>query len=151
MRCLFLFCSGFDYTLVDATPAAAQDVQGRSEAKANCAVAFVAAEKGDDERNVSKTAKEIRKWARKAQAECLVVNPFAHLTMQSASPDEALRLTRLLAERLRETASLPVEYSSFGWIKAFTCAVVGNTASQIWIEFPPEPSRKTCDGGDEVT
>jgi len=137
MRCLFLHCSKFDYKLAEATPAATQDTLGRSESLGDCAVAFVAVERDDDESSVTKMAKEIRKHIRKSQAASVVVNPFAHLTAKSSSPDDAHRLTKLLADRLSETADVPIEYSSFGWIKEFTCAVLGEVTAQIWIEIPP--------------
>lgn len=128
MKCLLLHCHSFDYALDHPTPAAerAENDTGHHE---DVLVAFVAAEPGDREK-VGRAAKEIRRQARRASARMIVINPFVHLTERPATPAEAAEVGRRLIERLRETADLPVEYTSFGWYKRFDLHVLGHDQSQ---------------------
>lgn len=137
MRCLALHCRTFEYRLAQATPAAAPDEADRTDVHKNCLVIFVAVERGDGEREISRCAKDVRKLARKAGATSIAVNPFAHLTRAGAAPDVALSGCLALRDQLARTADVAVWFTSFGWIKEFNCEVLGEVSAQQWIEHPP--------------
>jgi threonyl-tRNA synthetase len=134
MRCLVLHCSSFSFVLKEQTAVATKDILGRSESYSNCFVIFLAAEGADDDTIINRCAKDIRKYFRKSGATMIVVNPFAHLTAQAVDPTIALNCCQLLTRRLSETLDVPVVFSSFGWIKEFSCCVQGQKTAQLWIE-----------------
>ncbi len=137
MRALLLHCTTFRYRLVLDTPVSAADIIGRNKSVEDALVVFIAVESGDHEAVCSRMAKEVRKWVRRSGAAIILINPFAHLTAAPASAETALALSEALRDRLTETAEVPVEFTSFGWIKEFMCDVRGSAKAQIWIEIGP--------------
>jgi threonyl-tRNA synthetase len=109
-------------------------VAGAGESFVDVLVAFVAVEPGDSGQ-LTRAARAIRRQARRAGATTIVVNPFVHLTDDPAPPNDAADVGRQLVVRLRESADIPVEYTSFGWYKAFALDALGHENSQTFRVF----------------
>jgi threonyl-tRNA synthetase len=134
VRCLLVHCRSFSYRLDHATPVAEPGVEGSGESFADALVAFTAIEP-DDSSQVTRAARAIRRQAGRADAAIIVLNPFVHLTATPARPDEAVAVGRRLLARLRDSAAIPVEYTSFGWSKSFQLDALGHHDSQVFREF----------------
>lgn len=133
-----MHCRSFSYRLDHPTPVADPGVEGARESFGDALVAFVAMEP-DDSTQVVRAARAIRRQAKRAGATSIVVNPFVHLTDNPAPPSEAAEVGRQLHARLGESADVSVEYTSFGWYKAFQLDALGHESSQVFREFRETP------------
>lgn len=98
-------------------------------------VVFVAIEKQDLEKSVTAAAKDIRKIARKNKVPLVIINPFAHLSNNLASPDIAIDLLNKLLEKVDTSEDFETVRCVFGWYKEFTIDVLGHENSQIYREY----------------
>ena len=125
MKILGLQVKDFNYKLHHPTVIAEEDTPGRAHQCGPALILFLCAEEGDENINLNKLVKEIRKRARKANVEKIVVNPFAHLSDKRADGDLAKDLTNQILQRLKESWEGQTEYTSFGWYKEFQLDVLG--------------------------
>jgi threonyl-tRNA synthetase len=132
VKLLCLHADKFSYRFDHpTTPAADDHAPGETADYDDALVVFVAIEEGD-EHKIAHAAKEVRKVAREARVSRIVVNPFVHLTADPAAPEEARVDSSHLADRLKETFDGEVDYTSFGWYKAFRINVRGDDASMFF-------------------
>lgn len=135
MKFLFLHCQDFSYKTDHPTPVAEESKSGTGQHVTNAGILFLTVEAGDSEASVNAAAKEARKLARKAGAETLLINSFAHLSTNLAPPEEAQKLSALFAERLTATWEGTTITTPFGWYKSFHMNVLGHADSQVFREF----------------
>lgn len=107
----------------------------KPSAQKDTLVVFVTFEADDHEGKINPAAKEIRKLARRAEATCIAVNPFSHLSETLAPAETAIELSHKLVTRLQETAGMSVHYMPFGWYKSFKLNILAHDHSQVFRQF----------------
>ncbi len=101
----------------------------------NPLVIFTTIETHDNEKIITKAAKDIRRLARKNESREIIINPFAHLSANLAKPENATKILNLLTEKLSECNEFKTIRSVFGWYKQFLIDVKGHNNSQIYREY----------------
>jgi threonyl-tRNA synthetase len=135
MKILCLHCQDFSYVLDHPTAVAELNVEKNKANYKEALVVFITVEASDNSEKINSVAKEIRKLARKAETQCILLNPFSHLSTTLAPAELAKHLLKLLLDRLVETTDGEVIYTSFGWYKSFLLDVYGHDNSQVFREF----------------
>ena len=136
MKLLILDCRTFEYKLDHKTPVGEEIMPEMAQNKySNPLVIFTAIEDRDEDSEITKVAKDIRKIARANKSEVVIVNPFAHLSSNLAKPEKAVELLIKLTDRLKECPDFKTTRSVFGWYKQFTVDVKGHSNSQIYREY----------------
>ncbi|MBS3138861.1 hypothetical protein J4207_04100 [Candidatus Woesearchaeota archaeon] len=136
MKLLILDCNEFAYTLDHKTAAGEEIIESQKVGSyKNPLVVFVTIEEKDTEQTLSPVAKELRRIAQKNNVKHVILNPFAHLSSQLASPPKAIELLDFFAKKLKECNDFRTERSVFGWYKQFTIDVKGHEYSQIFREY----------------
>jgi threonyl-tRNA synthetase len=135
MKILCLYCREFHYSLDHPTVVAELNIEKKEANHENALVVFITVEASDSEEKINSVAKEIRKLARKSEAQLIVLNPFSHLSIALAPAELAKHLLKLLFERLIATTDNEVLYTSFGWYKSFLIDVYGHDNSQVFRDF----------------
>jgi threonyl-tRNA synthetase len=116
--------------------------KGRLE-EALCA--FIAVEKfdeGDAEAVVAEGTKQIADVAEQVHAKRIMLYPYAHLSSNLSSPDNAVKILKGMQETLSQ--NYEVCRAPFGWYKAFTLSCKGHPLSEL------SRSIKTGEAGGEV-
>lgn len=133
VRILALLCDEFRYTLERATIAVSADSgqAGFSEVRKHCLVMMVCVEPGDAEK-VSRGLKSLRRAFQGSGASSVVLNAFAHLGSELASPDVSEAVISRLADGLAQR-DIPVHVTPFGWYKSFQMSVSATAGAQRFI------------------
>lgn len=119
MRLLLLHATRLTYELTEKTPLAEEITKDQKVADAGeCLAVYVTVEK-DDPANLKSVIegahKEIKAVYEKVGPKMIVLNPFAHLSKDLASPEEALSIMKMLEERLSQ--EYEVLRCPSGWYK----------------------------------
>jgi len=132
MRLLLLHVDYLDYAVTKATKYAEtvedSSRQGRME---EALVVFAAAERSDEEAIdavAQDTADVIRDVATKVATEKVVLYPYAHLSSDLASAENAVEIMRKI-ERL--LSGYDVLRAPFGWYKSFSLKCKGHPLSEL--------------------
>lgn len=140
MKLLLIHADFMEYR-VERKTRVAEPFQGDGERIDDVLVAFTAVEKGDSDAVVEKAAQEITDVARKVGASRILVYPYAHLSSDLSDPETAVRMLRLLAERLSD--GFEVHRAPFGWYKSFTISCKGHPLSELSREIEGEEEEVT--------
>ncbi len=136
MRALLIHAKKFWYkaktkAIKDAETPEEAPPSGEAE---NALIAFITVEEGDQEaaeKLVNNAAVDIASVAEKVGASEIVVYPYAHLSSKLAAPRMAVKILRMLAEKLREVSDKPVKRAPFGWYKEFYIHCYGHPLSEL--------------------
>jgi len=142
MRLLLLHVDYIEYAVTKATKHAETVAdslkQGRME---EALVVFVAAERRDEEAMdavAQDAADAIRNIATKVATARVVLYPYAHLSSDLSTPENAI-------EMLKKIEHLLVEYdvlrAPFGWYKSFTLKCKGHPLSELSRTIKPEQNQ----------
>ena len=114
----------------------------------NTLVAFITVEARDEDNiadAVGKAVEAIEDVYNRVKAESIVVYPYAHLSSELASPQNALEALRGIEEKLKEKGYRVVR-APFGWYKAFEIKCYGHPLSELSREVKPvKAERKTIE------
>jgi len=146
MRMLLIHAERFSFkALQKAVPSAESLEEVPSEGSfSNALVAFVTVEAGDEanpEDVAERGAAEIADVLRKVGAERVVVYPYAHLSPELADPATAIKVLRLLAEKLR-SSGIEVHRAPFGWYKSFEIKCFGHPLSELSRSVKPSSEKR---------
>jgi threonyl-tRNA synthetase len=103
-------------------------------------VVFAAVEKEDEknpEATVANAAAKIMKNAGDVKAKRIVVYPYAHLSPNLSSPENAMKALRALESLLKEKG-LEASRSPFGWYKSFEIKCKGHPLSELSAQIGSE-------------
>lgn len=136
MRLLILDCETFSYKLDHKTPVWEDVGEELMNGKySNPLVIFTTIEEKDNEKIISKVAKDIRKISRSNNIDLVIINPFAHLSSTLANPEKAIKILNDLVDKLKECSDFTTIRSVFGWYKEFLIDVKWHGNSQIYREY----------------
>jgi threonyl-tRNA synthetase len=123
MKLLLFHVDSFEYWTTRPTKLAEENPRENNR-KENATVVFTAVEPGDTEK-VNAAVDEIKKvqgWMHSAE---VFIYPYAHLSENLSSKDEAIAVMNSLCEKLG------CERAPFGWYKKFTLSVKGHPMSEF--------------------
>ena len=129
MKMLLIHAEKFRYKTKEKTRIS-EDIpeDKREKSFENALVAFIAVEKGD-EKDIDKiserAAKEILDVYNKVKASTIVLYPYAHLSSNLASPNDALNVLKKIEEKLN------CYRAPFGWYKEFEIKCYGHPLSEL--------------------
>ena len=92
-------------------------------------VIFTCVEKGDNNKTASKAIIELTESLKVINAKRIIIYPYAHLSTNLASPQEALKILKEM-EKISIDAGLEVYRAPFGWTKAFNIKVKGHPLAE---------------------
>jgi threonyl-tRNA synthetase len=155
MRILLIHADRFSFRVTGETAVAMPselEKAGREGEAAECLVAFMAAEKGD-EADVDSVARqvveEVLSLADQVGVRHLVVYPYAHLSSTLSSPRVAVRLLDEICRHLQGRNSLQVLRAPFGYYKSFDITCKGHPLSELAKTITPGTAAKAGAGAEE--
>ncbi len=145
MRTLLIHAKHFWYKARQKAIAEAEPPeQAPHEASAeNALVVFTTVEAGDSENPeqiVEEAASDVIDVAKKVGAETIVVYPYAHLSNKLAPPGEAVKILRMLAEKIGEQWTRVIR-APFGWYKEFKIHCYGHPLSELSRSYQVKASK----------
>ncbi|RLG99553.1 threonine--tRNA ligase, partial [Candidatus Bathyarchaeota archaeon] len=136
MKILLLHSDFIKYELVRKEIDLAEESDVKEESLKDLAVLFTCIEAGDHDETVSRAAEEVKETLNNLKVDRVLVYPYAHLSGNLAKPAEALKLIRLLAERIR-ALGFEVHRAPFGWNKSFSISVKGHPLAEQYMSVTP--------------
>ncbi|MFA4946299.1 MAG: threonine--tRNA ligase [Candidatus Micrarchaeia archaeon] len=139
-----LLCLHCDYVAYKPLKKALKNAAALSEEEKaggryeNCLLVFSTLEKGDDEAVVKKAAQEVRKHYGEVKAASVLVYPYAHLSANLASPDDAVRLLKAFHNAVKEFCP-EAGKSVFGYYKEFELKCKGHPLAELSKTITSEP------------
>jgi len=136
LKILLLHSDFIKYELVRKEIDLAEESNVKEESLKDLAVLFTCIEAGDHDETVSRAAEEVKETLNNLKVDRVLVYPYAHLSGNLAKPAEALKLIRLLAERIR-ALGFEVHRAPFGWNKSFSISVKGHPLAEQYMSVTP--------------
>lgn len=136
MKVLLLHSDFIRYELIEKEIDLAEESKVKEESLKDLAVLFTCIEVGDRDETVDRAAEEIKEALDNLKVGRVLVYPYAHLSGNLAKPAEALKLIRLLAERIR-ALGFEVHRAPFGWNKSFSISVKGHPLAEQYMSITP--------------
>jgi len=134
MRILCIHADRFSYETKERTKFAEDTTPDKKKAAVTEAlVVFTSVERADEpdlKAVASKAADSILELAGKLGTKKVVLYPYAHLSSELASPEDAQKGVKLLEEALVDKG-LDVVRSPFGWYKSFELVCKGHPLSEL--------------------
>ncbi|RLI04835.1 threonine--tRNA ligase [Candidatus Bathyarchaeota archaeon] len=142
MKILLIHADEFNYEAKQKALKKAEELKEdeRSYTTSEVLVVFCAVEKVDEknlEQVLKKTSDSIEEVAKKVKVENVVIYPYAHLSSDLASPDNAIKLLNQLCTVLAEK-KFKVKLAPFGWYKSFKLSCKGHPLSELSRTIVPE-------------
>ncbi|MCP1661899.1 MAG: threonine--tRNA ligase [Methanocalculus sp. MSAO_Arc1] len=131
MRLLLIHSDYIEYKAQKKTAMAEEDIRPQDSFE-DALTAFCAVESVDEEDIgdvVSQAAGEILGTAEKVGAFRVMIYPYAHLSTDLASPQQAVHALVALEKALE--GSIEVKRAPFGWYKSFTISCKGHPLSEL--------------------
>jgi threonyl-tRNA synthetase len=130
LKILQMHADFIEYTPVKKEIAKAEDIKPKTVREDDILVLFTAFEKGDDSELAKKAVSESADFLKKLGTKRVLLYPFAHLSQNLASPDDALKLLLGMEQEAKE-AGLEVHRAPFGWTKALQIKVKGHPLAEM--------------------
>jgi threonyl-tRNA synthetase len=141
MRVLLIHADKFEYEVKDPTKMAEKLPEGSPKKHSfdEVLVAFSTIESSDDDAEAiaQAVAEDFADVFAKVKAERMVLYPYAHLSPNLASPEQAIGVLKAVESAIREKG-IEVHRSPFGWYKGFEIKCKGHPLSELSREFTAE-------------
>jgi len=114
---------------------------------ADCLIAFISVEKGDEsDTNLAaeKLVEEIIGISNQINEKNIILYPYAHLSSNLGAPKEAIEILKK-AESLLKEKNYSVTRTPFGWYKAFKLSCKGHPLSELSRQIDISPTAKKDD------
>ncbi|OYT34103.1 threonine--tRNA ligase [Archaeoglobales archaeon ex4484_92] len=134
MKLLLIHADCMEYEIKKKTKFA-EEFEKKREKLEEVLVVFTSVERGDNERIVSKAAREIRDVAKAVGTNTVLIYPYAHLSSNLADPETAVNMLKALQNELSD---LDVHRAPFGWYKSFKISCKGHPLSELSREIGGE-------------
>lgn len=135
MRLLIFQAHHFEYVASQpGSPLAAEQADPEQERIEDALIAFIQMEPRDEERDkavLDQAVKYFRWYARKRDAQRIVLHSFAHLAEERSSPEFALGFFQQLQEKL-EQYDYHVSQTPFGWGLEWDLKVQGHAYAKTF-------------------
>ncbi|NPB00468.1 MAG: threonine--tRNA ligase [Crenarchaeota archaeon] len=145
MRVLLIHAEKFSFKVRERALKNVPEIDEKlREGKAdNALVVFTAVEDFDTDSMsyLQKIARDIIDVAKKVNARCIVLYPYAHLSSNLARPDKALHIFDKLREVLEKNSreeGLEFMWAPFGYYKSFEIKCIGHPLAELSRTYSPE-------------
>jgi len=137
---------------IEYQPIEKEIAQAETAEKKNCRledvlVLFTAVEKADNESVGRKAISEIKGFLEKIKLNRILIYPFAHLSSNLASPNDALKIIKVMEEDAKKL-NIETYRAPFGWNKKFSISIKGHPLAEQSKTFGPESGKE--EGGKET-
>jgi len=141
MKVLLIHADRFEYEVKEPTKMAEELPEGHQKRLSfeEVLVAFSTIESSDTEAETlaQVVSADLADVFNKVKAERLVLYPYAHLSSDLASPEQAIEVLKAV-EAATASKGIQVHRSPFGWYKAFDIRCKGHPLSELSREFRAE-------------
>jgi threonyl-tRNA synthetase len=129
MRILQLHVNYVEYEPIKKEIAEAEECEKKKYRFEDVLLLFTCVEKGDDESVCKKAVDEVKDFMKKLKADKILIYPFAHLSQNIASPDDALKIVKEM-EIYAKASGITTYRAPFGWNKALSLSVKGHPLAE---------------------
>ncbi|MCD6222801.1 MAG: threonine--tRNA ligase [Thermoplasmata archaeon] len=126
MKILFLHVDYIEYEVKEKAIKKAEEIELKKDRMEDCLVAFLSIERGDD---AISGVREIEDVASMLNVNKIMLYPYAHLSTNLASPEDAMKILNEMKELLEE--KYEVKKAPFGWYKAFKLSCKGHPLAEL--------------------
>jgi threonyl-tRNA synthetase len=130
LKILQLHADFIEYQPIKKEIAGAEPAEKKAVREDDVVVLFTAVEAGDGEPEAKQAVDEAKSFLPKLGAKRIMLYPFAHLSQNLASPDQALKVLKSMESEAR-SAGLDVSKAPFGWNKALQIKVKGHPLAEM--------------------
>jgi threonyl-tRNA synthetase len=141
LRILQLHCKYIAYKPVKKEIKEAEEAEKKESRIDDVIVLFTAVEKSDDENVAAQAITQVKEFLGKLKVNRVLIYPYAHLSVDLASPSSALRVVKTM-ERVAQEAKIETYRAPFGWNKQFTISVKGHPLAEQSRVFLKEPKKQ---------
>lgn len=107
-------------------------------------VILTSVEKGDDETVIDEMTEEIKNYLEKIKCKSIVLYPYAHLSSNLESPQNALKIIKKINEKLIQGIShITIHSAPFGWTKELKLKIKGHPLAENSKVFSKNKSLST--------
>ena len=129
MRALQLHCDEVEYRPIKKEIAGAEEASTDSRRITESVLLLISVEKGDDDTVVSQCIDEMKKTQSQLKCDSFILNPYAHLSSDLASPQLAREILQKVEEGSKSAGLVP-HHVPFGWNKSFSVRVKGHPLAE---------------------
>ena len=148
MKILLVHCDSLQWEPTKKAIKSAEDIQDKSPVRVEeCLVVFTCVEKADErnpEKIIEEYVKNIKDVAGQVKANNIVVYPFAHLSRDLASVDNATKILKDAENELKKEKEFKVWRAPFGWYKKFNIVNKGHPLAELSRELSADGSVKSA-------
>lgn len=130
MKILQLHADFIEYQPIKKEIASAEPAEKKAVREEDVVVLFTAVEEGDEESVVRQAVSDAKSFLSKLGTTRVMLYPFAHLSQNLASPDDALKVLKSMESEAR-SSGLDVSRAPFGWNKALQIKVKGHPLAEM--------------------
>lgn len=147
MKILQLDVDNITYELVKPESRVHEEAGKKRVSVDNAIAILVSVEKGDDAATAKEAMKDVSAFMAKQGRKKLMIYPFAHLSRDLASPEEAQRILNDMCADAPEGAEL--KKAPFGWNKKLSVSVKGHPLAEQSRSYGHKPASKAAEGENE--
>ncbi|MBS7614431.1 threonine--tRNA ligase [Candidatus Bathyarchaeota archaeon] len=129
MRILQLHSNHIEYRPVEKEIPSAEECEQRKYRVEELIVLFTCVEKGDTVEVAQKAINDLKGYLDTVKSNRILIYPYAHLSSNLASPDDALRILKEM-ESHAKTLGIEVFRAPFGWCKEFSISIKGHPLAE---------------------
>lgn len=129
MRILQLHSDFIEYEPIKKEIKIAEEAEKKKTRLDEIVVLFVAVERGDTKEVSKKAIKEVKTSLEQIKANKILIYPYAHLSSNLASPDDALEILKDMEAEAKKVG-IETYRSPFGWNKKFSIKIKGHPLAE---------------------
>ncbi len=155
MKILQMHADFIEYTPIEKEISSAEEAEKNKKVREDeILVLFTAVENGDDENTARRAISDAKEFLDKLKLNRIMIYPFAHLSQDLASPQEALGVLKKMQE-ISESLGISTSKAPFGWNKALQIKVKGHPLAEMsrsyWRGEEGEKEGKKLPEGGPIT
>jgi threonyl-tRNA synthetase len=127
MKILFIHADFIEYEVKEKAIEKAEERDIKNDRMENALVSFISVEKDDEDYEIA--CNEIRNVADMVNTRNIMLYPYAHLSSELASPENAIEILKNIEENLKKDYN--VKRAPFGWYKSFKIGCKGHPLSEL--------------------
>jgi len=129
LRILQLHSNYIEYRPVEKEISSAEECEQRKYRVEELVVLFTCVEKGDTVEVAQKALNDIKGYLDTVKNNRILIYPYAHLSSDLASPNDALRILNEM-ETYAKSLGIEVFRAPFGWCKEFSISIKGHPLAE---------------------
>jgi threonyl-tRNA synthetase len=141
MRILQMHSDWIEYQPIEKEIAQAEIAEKKKYRLEDILVLFTAVEKTDNESVGRKAISEVKGFLENIKLNRILIYPFAHLSSNLASPNDALKVIKAMEEDAKKL-KIETYRAPFGWNKKFSISIKGHPLAEQLKTFGAENEEK---------